>query len=475
MQSQFDVSISMEESANETADRALRDRIICGVHAFSELQDRFRRRLELHLLAHCQRSDGRSHEKAIEITSQVLGDCFAKSPSLLEKWQGNDNLEAFLRTVAHNRLKSWWDSRDAATEVDSDSLQMMEARAADTPQPLDRDELQAAEKALAAAVEFAMNECPEGLLFMRLKGLHGVDQRVLSACWGHHEAQTSRRIKEAMAMIRSKAVCLAEDSGIECDIDLLQQALQGNPSILLGKAAEPLEVREMEQLRGLADGRLSRGERDETTSLMCRNAQALEYFARLLNRVEGSETVVVKHPEIDGMGARLAQSIRRSLDMLRPSEARELINPLMSELFSDALKSIAADGGTLWWLCPGEAMLEAVFNPLEPEIPGRRQPLVSGIISLVLATSETLRVETVDSHQRHSPAIDAALGKTTRSLIAVPFRMLDQTRGVLTAVRLSNTEPFGSAETAIMERQAKALAVHFNADLSAKITGVTIY
>jgi hypothetical protein len=230
----------------------------------------------------------------------------------------------------------------------------------------------------------------------------------------------------------------------------------------------------MEKLRQLADGCLSRAERDGITGLMCRNAQALEFFARLLNRSEGFGTVVVRHPEIEGMGARLADCMKRSLEMLRPSEARELVSPLMSDLFADALKSIAADGGTLWWLCPGEAVLEAVFNPLEPEIAGRRQPLVSGIISLVLATSETMRVETVDAHLRHSPAIDTALGKTTHSMIAVPFRILDHTRGVLTAVRLANSEPFSSAETAVMARQAQALAVHLNAVLCARITGVPV-
>jgi hypothetical protein len=49
-------------------------------------------------------------QKTAEIASQVLANSFAKSPSLLEKWQGTDNLEAFLGTVAHNRLKSWWGS-----------------------------------------------------------------------------------------------------------------------------------------------------------------------------------------------------------------------------------------------------------------------------------------------------------------------------------------------------------------------------
>jgi hypothetical protein len=444
------------------------------VHAFSSLQDRFRKKLEIHLLAQCGRSDGRSQEKAVEIASQVLADCFAKSPSLLERWQGDDNLEAFLRTVAHNRLKTWWDSRDAATEVDSGSHAINTALASSDGAGTDREELDAVERALAAGVDAAVAECAEGLVFLRLKGLHGVDQRALSAVWSHHESQTSRRIKEAMALIRSTAAKRAADAGVELEIETLQKALQGNPSILLGGASAPLETSDAESLRQLAEGRPDGKARNAAVALMCRNARALEFFAQLLNRTEGNRTVVVRDPALDGMGARLADHIGRTLEILRPAEVRELVSPLMADLLADTLKSISADGGTLWWRCPGEAFLEAVFNPFEPEITGKRQPLVSGIISLVVATSETVRVDAADSHHRHSSAIDSALGKSTQSMIAVPFRVRDRVCGVLTAVRLGEADPFGTGESSMIERQAAALAALLDAVLAARITGDSV-
>lgn len=461
----------MEEVPHQSDDRELCDRIVGGVLAFAELQDRFRRKLELHLLGQCGRADGRSQEKAVEIASQVLSDCFSKSPSLLEKWQGSNNLEAFLRTVAHNRLKSWWDSRDAETEVDSDSRSITEASATADDAVVDWGELDATEKALAAGVDAAMNDCPEGLLFLRLKGLHGVDQRVLSAVWGHHEAQTSRRIKEAMVLIRTVAADRATGSGIELDIATLQKALQGNPSLLLGRASTALDPVESEALRDLAEGRLSRSCRDRLVALMCRNAAALGFFAQLLNRSETSRAVFLKDPALDGTGARIADHIGRTLGILRPVEVRELVTPLMADVFRDCLLSITADGGTLWWLSPGEAVLEAVFNPLEPEIAGKRQPLVSGIISLALATSETLCVASADSHHRHSVAIDTALGKRTGSMIAVPFRVRDRVCGVLTAVRFGEADSFGSGETGRLERQASAMAAMLDSILVARITG----
>jgi DNA-directed RNA polymerase specialized sigma24 family protein len=467
----IDLMVNVEEKG---ADRELADRIITGVAAFADLQERFRKKLEVHLLSQCGRSDGRSHEKAVEIASQVLADCFAKSPSLLEKWQGDDNLEAFLRTVAHNRLKSWWESRDAATEVDSDSRAITDAASMSTDPYIDREELNTVERALEAGVDAAMAECAEGLVFLRLKGLHGVDQRVLSSVWGHHESQTSRRIKEAMSLIRSTAMKRADEVGVEMEMDTLQKALQGNPSILLGRASTALETEDAEVLRLLAEGEADTLAKSGAVALMCRNANALGFFAQLLNRTEANRAVVIRDPALDGLGARLTDHIGRTLDILRPMEVRELVSPLMSGLFSDTLRMISADGGTLWWRCPGEAFLEAVYNPFEPEIAGKRQPLVSGIISLVLATSEAIRLDAADSHHRHSSAIDSALGKATRSMIAVPFRVRNRVCGVLTAVRLGVVDPFIPQETGMLERQASALAALLDADLSARISGESV-
>jgi hypothetical protein len=205
--------------------------------------------------------------------------------------------------------------------------------------------------------------------------------------------------------------------------------------------------------------------------LMCRNPRALEFFAQLLNRKSDDEAIVVQDPKLSGMGARLGEWIRRSLEILHPAEARGLVSPLMADAFADALRDVGADGGTLWLLRPGEAALEAVFNPLEPEIAGKRQPLVSGIVSLVLATGETSCVSAAVNHGHHSPAIDIAMGKTTRSMIAVPFIPAGNSRGVLTAVRLDSDHPFSQREIGVIERQALVLAELFAVNLTKRVTG----
>jgi DNA-directed RNA polymerase specialized sigma24 family protein len=461
-----------ENNGSDNDDRELCGRILGGVAASAELQERFRKPLEGFLVGMCDRGDGRSQEKAVEIASQILADCFTKSPSLLEKWEGGNNLGAFLNTAASNRLKSFWASAEKRLiVVNTESPRMAEAARAESRFDGDDKEIAVAEQSLRAGVTRAVEACPEGLVFLRLKGLHGVGQREISQCWGHHESQTSRRITEAMGMIRKAAVEEAESRGFELDIDVLREALQRNPAVLLGEAGGLIDFGDDASLRQLAAGRADVAARRGAVELMCRNPRALEFFAQLLNRKSDDEAVVVQDPELSGMGARLGEWIRRSLEILHPVEARGLVSPLMADTFADALRDVGADGGTLWLLRPGEAALEAVFNPLEPEIAGKRQPLVSGIVSLVLATGETSCVSAAVNHGHHSPAIDIAMGKTTRSMIAVPFVPAGNSRGVLTAVRLDSDHPFTQREIGVIERQSLVLAELFAANLSKRVTG----
>jgi DNA-directed RNA polymerase specialized sigma24 family protein len=463
----------MSDNGTTSADRAMCDRILAGVAAAGELQQRFRQKLEGFLVGMCDKGDGRSQEKAVEIASQVLADCFIKSPSLLERWQGDDNLEAFLRTAASNRLKSWWSSAEKQrTEVNSESLSIThasEGRISADGGGMEEEEISIAHQALRVGVAAAERTCAEGVVFLRLKGLHGVDQRAISKCWGHHEAQTSRRIKEAMSIIREVAKETAETKGYELGIELLQEALQRDPAILLGSGELAAGLDEDRSLRLLASGKADAAMRRHAVEIMCANPRLLAFFASLLNRGDESEVVIPADPGLAGMGARLETSLRKSVEILHPVESRAFITPAIKAFFADALRQADADGGTLWLLCPGDATLEAVFNPIETDIAGKRQPLVSGIVSLVMATGEAACVSKLSSHSRHSPAIDIALGRPIQSMIAVPFLLAGSTRGVVTAVRWKQEEPFQAADSETLGRLSEIMSELMTAAISRRI------
>ena len=374
-----------------------------------------------------------------------------------------------MRTAAGNRLRSWWASAEKKrTEVNSDSLAL--AHAAMPASVEDREEAEVAEQALRAGVAAATRECPEGLVFLRLKGLYGVDQRVLSGCWGHHETQTSRRIKEAMECIRREAGAVAANRGCHLSMELLQQALQRDPVILLGRKEPSAGMQDDDApLKCLVAGTADANTKRTAVDRMCRDPELLGFFAQMLNRRDAREALVVTDPALAGVAARVSECLRRSLAILQPSEAAGLVTPVMAACFADLLAHAGADGGTLWLLCPGVAALEAVFNPMEPELAGKRQPLASGIVSLVLATGEPACVSAASDHLRHSPAIDIALGKTTRAMIAVPFVLAGSARGVLTAVRFTRDEAFGECETRSLQRYGEILASLMLQNLTAKV------
>jgi hypothetical protein len=51
-----------------------------------------------------------------------------------------------------------------------------------------------------------------------------------------------------------------------------------------------------------------------------------------------------------------------------------------------------------------------------------------------------------------------ALGKTTQSMIAVPFHNRNATCGVLTAVRIGQDSSFQAGDASCMERQSEVMA-----------------
>lgn len=468
-----------EESDGTGSDLELRRRILDGLAASGELVKLYKQPLERILLSKVQRDDGLSREKAVEIAAKVVGDCFRASPSLLEKWDGSGSLAGFLNTSGENALKSWWRSPDFKRRA-GELKEQGDSDGPCTPLPplpppeegVEEAEILRAMAGLRAGVTSAEAEAPEGLAFLRLKGLHGVNQRTIARCWGVNEAQITRRIDKAMETIHGTARTFALAGGEELPYAAFQQALRRDPVILLGHCGDSGAPLEDALVAAAAGGGAEKKTLLAAARAMCRDHRNLALFAGLLNRETGKGPAVAKDPELDGMAARLGECVRRTVDLLRPADAAALVTPLMSAAFADTLSLIGADGGTLWLLAPGEAVLEGVFNPCEPELAGQRQPLVSGIVSLVLATGEAACIADVSSHGQHSPAIDMALGKTTRAMIAVPFQIGGAVRGVVTAVRLGSAGGFAGRETQILERHAEIMAGLLTRALEARILEV---
>jgi GAF domain-containing protein len=107
-----------------------------------------------------------------------------------------------------------------------------------------------------------------------------------------------------------------------------------------------------------------------------------------------------------------------------------------------AFHAAGADEGTVWLLDPDGHSLSAVRNtgPDAGLIEGFRQPVGSGLISMVLETEQLFCENEVQKNAAQDKRLDRRLGKITAAMIAVPLHLLGECRGVVSCVILQGPE-----------------------------------
>jgi transcriptional regulator with GAF, ATPase, and Fis domain len=103
-----------------------------------------------------------------------------------------------------------------------------------------------------------------------------------------------------------------------------------------------------------------------------------------------------------------------------------------------AFQDAHADEGTVWLVRPDEGHLVACYNsgPDSGRIIGFQQALGKGIISMVFETEQSFCENGIQQNSSQDKRLDQTVGKTTHSLIAVPFAIHGETCGVISCVRL---------------------------------------
>lgn len=121
-----------------------------------------------------------------------------------------------------------------------------------------------------------------------------------------------------------------------------------------------------------------------------------------------------------------------------PENFVSICDEVLLKVLREAFEQVKADEGSIWLLDQEKKMLVATFNhgPNADKIVGFRHPLSEGIISLVVASENAFVENQVYKNKRHSSTLNKKLGRTTYSMIAVPFYFLNQVRGVISCVQL---------------------------------------
>lgn len=115
---------------------------------------------------------------------------------------------------------------------------------------------------------------------------------------------------------------------------------------------------------------------------------------------------------------------------------------VMQEAVERGLSDSGADEGTIWLLDATSEYLVPVFNsgPNASEFVGKfRQSVNSGMISMVVATEQSICENDVHRNQRQDRTLDGKLGVQTRAMIATPVYFAGELRGVISAVQLQSS------------------------------------
>ena len=156
----------------------------------------------------------------------------------------------------------------------------------------------------------------------------------------------------------------------------------------------------------------------------------------------GSRLSILPDSQFEDVSNALRKRLESLANEIEPSEyADGLFDPLMKGLLASSFHISDASEGTLWLADPSQESLIPVYNngPNAAKFVGVfKQPLNSGLISMVYATEQPFCENNVHLNSQHDKTVDTALESVTVSMIAVPLFFGGRLRGVISCVRLKD-------------------------------------
>jgi len=155
---------------------------------------------------------------------------------------------------------------------------------------------------------------------------------------------------------------------------------------------------------------------------------------------------VLPGPGLADLRSQAWERMSRLGDEIHAAQFRQLVDPPLQQIIDQGFKEAGAHEGTVWLVDATGEFLEPAFNtgPRAEQIVGQfKQPLNSGLISMVFASEQSFIENDVSQNTQQSKLLDTQLQLKTQALIAVPFHFLNACRGVISCVQLQSTNPAG--------------------------------
>lgn len=156
----------------------------------------------------------------------------------------------------------------------------------------------------------------------------------------------------------------------------------------------------------------------------------------------GAKTRLIRNPALSQLGAEVEQHLDAWFDSSDPMGIAQLIDETSISLLEAAYSKVGGCEGTVWLADREEQHLVAVANSGADaaSLVGFRQPVGSGIISMVYAQQQPYCENDIQASDGHDDTLDRKIAKHTAAMIAVPFYFSYKLRGVLSCVQLEESD-----------------------------------
>lgn len=144
-------------------------------------------------------------------------------------------------------------------------------------------------------------------------------------------------------------------------------------------------------------------------------------------------------PELSEHAASIERSLARAAQHLTPEDFAGLIGDPGLFVLRSTMRLVEADSMSVWIVDPEREHLVVTHTEPDPAFLGWRQPLSEGLITLTFASEHRLCENQVYLNQDHSKKVDEALSQVTCAMMATPFYLAGNLRGVVSCVQLKDS------------------------------------
>jgi len=148
-------------------------------------------------------------------------------------------------------------------------------------------------------------------------------------------------------------------------------------------------------------------------------------------------------PKFFAQVSALEDRILAAVDLVNPDTFVDFVDKVALAALEQGFRMARGDEGTIWLVDRIAETLVPVYNngPAAEKWVGKfRQPLSAGIVSMVYSTEEPFCENDVYRNAAQDPTLDRILAVRTESMIAVPLYFARECRGVISCVRLGNSD-----------------------------------